>query len=202
MRRAVSDANDWQSRPHRRLNALTGEWILVSPQRTARPWQGETTAAGAPASKPAYDPSCYLCPGNVRAGGAHNPPYTTTYVFDNDYAALVPETPSATKDTNGLLVACSERGICRVVCFTPRHDLSIAQMETADIRQVVDTWAEQYVALGAEPDISSVIIFENHGEQMGASNPHPHAQIWANASVPMESAKEQATALAYRARYG
>jgi UDPglucose--hexose-1-phosphate uridylyltransferase len=143
-----------------------------------------------------------LCPGNARAGGARNPHYTETFVFVNDYAALMPDTPPAALDTDGLLVARSESGICRVVCFTPRHDLSIALMPTADIRRVIDAWAEQYTALGADPTIRSVIIFENHGEAMGASNPHPHAQIWANASIPNEPAKEHHCAAAYLARYG
>jgi len=193
----VSDETAWQARPHRRLNALTGEWILVSPQRTQRPWQGETTAAREHERKPGYDPTCYLCPGNSRAGGARNPNYTQTFVFDNDYAALARDTPPAAIDDDGLLVAQSESGICRVVCFTPRHDLSIARMPAAEIRGVIDAWAQQYTELGAQPGINSVIVFENHGEQMGASNPHPHAQIWANASIPNEPAKEQAAATAY-----
>ena len=198
----MNGPGDWRSRPHRRLNALTGEYILVSPQRTQRPWQGETTATAAREVKPAYDPACYLCPGNARAGGAHNPHYTQTFVFDNDYAALVYDTPPAELDVDGLLVAQSERGICRVVCFTPRHDLSIALMPVAEIRGVIDAWTEQYIALGADPAIGAVTIFENHGAQMGASNPHPHAQIWANARQPNEPAKEQAAAAAYLAGHG
>jgi hypothetical protein len=169
----VNADRSWETRPHRRRNALTGEWILVSPQRTQRPWQGETTDAHPPERKPAYDPECYLCPGNSRAGGAHNPAYTDTFVFDNDYAALALDTPAAAIDDGGLLVARSERGICRVVCFTPRHDLSIAQMPPVAIRGVIDVWAQQYAELGAHPDITSVTIFENHGEAMGASNPAP-----------------------------
>jgi UDPglucose--hexose-1-phosphate uridylyltransferase len=192
----------WRARPHRRRNALNGEWILVSPQRTQRPWQGETTGARPHEDKLAYDPSCYLCPGNGRAGGARNPDYMQTFVFDNDYAALRIDTPPAAVDDAGLLVAHSERGICRVVCFTPRHDLSIARMQTREIRGVIDTWAQQYAELGAHPDINSVIVFENHGAAMGASNPHPHAQIWANASIPSEPAKEQAAISAYHAAYG
>jgi UDPglucose--hexose-1-phosphate uridylyltransferase len=193
----MSDATDWRSRPHRRRNALTGEWILVSPQRTQRPWQGEATAPHARLAIPAYDPTCYLCPGNSRAGGARNPNYERTFVFENDYAALMPDTPAASSDDGGLLVAQAESGICRVVCFSPRHDLSIAQMSTAAIREVIDTWADQYVELAARTDITSVIVFENHGAAMGASNPHPHAQIWANASLPSEPAKELAAAQAY-----
>jgi UDPglucose--hexose-1-phosphate uridylyltransferase len=198
----MSPDEAWQTRPHRRRNALTGEWILVSPHRTQRPWQGETAAPPAAQHKPAYDPACYLCPGNARAGGIHNPPYRGTFVFENDYAALRPDTPPGRVDEAGLLVARAERGVCRVVCFTPRHDLSIAQMPAAEIRTVIDTWAEQYTELGALPDIHSVIVFENHGEAMGASNPHPHAQIWANASIPNEPAKEQAAASAYLDSHG
>lgn len=198
----MSDGPAWRALPHRRLNALTREWILVSPQRTQRPWQGETTAAGKTEPKPAYDPTCYLCPGNSRAGGARNPDYTGTFVFDNDYAALKPGIPAAASDDGGLLVAQSELGVCRVVCFTPRHDLSIAEMAAAEIRGVIDAWAQQYSELGARPEINSVIVFENHGEAMGASNPHPHAQIWANAGIPNEPAKEQAAVSAYLAAHG
>jgi UDPglucose--hexose-1-phosphate uridylyltransferase len=198
----VSEERAWQTLPHRRRNALTGEWILVSPHRTQRPWQGETAAPGARERKPAYDPACYLCPGNARAGGARNPQYTGTFVFENDFAALRPDTPPGGIDDGGLLVAQAERGVCRVVCFTPRHDLSIAQMPAAEIRAVIDTWSNEYTELGALPYINSVIVFENHGEAMGASNPHPHAQIWANASIPNEPAKEQAAAVAYLSAHG
>jgi len=193
----MSDTPDWLARPHRRRNALTGDWILVSPQRTQRPWQGETTPAAPAAAIPAYDPACYLCPGNARAGGAQNPDYTRTYVFENDYAALTPDTPPGELDRDGLLVAGAEPGLCRVVCFTPRHDLSIASMTTPAIRDVVDTWADQFGELGARPEINAVTVFENHGAAMGASNPHPHAQIWANASIPTEMVKEQRASDAY-----
>lgn len=198
----MNPADDWRSRPHRRRNALTGDWILVSPQRTQRPWQGEQTAAVPPQAKPAYDPACYLCPTNARAGGRRNPRYGQTFVFDNDYPALVPGTPVAAIDVDGLLVAKAEAGICRVVCFSPRHDVSIAQLPVAQIRLVIDTWAAEFVALGADPAINSVIIFENHGDAMGASNPHPHAQIWANATVPDEPATEEAVAVAHFSRHG
>jgi len=194
----VSD--DWRARPHRRRNALTGEWILVSPQRTQRPWQGESTAHAHDASDP-YDPTCYLCPGNPRAGGERNPQYARTYVFDNDYAALVPDALAGGLDDDELLVARPEAGRCRVVCFTPRHDLSIAHMAASDVRAVVDAWADEYVRLGAQPEIASVVIFENHGAAMGASNPHPHAQIWATETIPNEPAKELAQSAAYRASH-
>jgi UDPglucose--hexose-1-phosphate uridylyltransferase len=192
---------DLKQHPHRRFNALNGEWVLVSPHRTQRPWQGRVEK---PASEPppAYDPACYMCPGNERATGARNPAYTSTYVFDNDYPALVPNVPEdeakAGGDDKGLLIARPERGICRVVCFSPRHDLTLAGMQAADLRRVVDTWTGQYLELGALPFINHVQIFENRGVLMGASNPHPHGQIWANAHLPNEPAKEQSRQSAYR----
>ena len=192
----MRDGLAWLAKPHRRYNPLLQEWLLVSPQRTARPWQGETgTLVRGP--RPAYDPACYLCPGNERAGGRRNPRYDGTYVFDNDFAALVPEADAGTLDDAGLLVASAERGRARVVCFSERHDLSIAQMQRSEIRRVVDAWANEYVALGSESFVRSVTIFENRGEAMGASNPHPHAQIWANEHVPNLPAREEASLLQY-----
>lgn len=184
---------------HRRLNPLTGEWILVSPHRTQRPWQGQVETATAP-SQIRYDPTCYLCPGNARAGGARNPAYTSTFVFENDYAALRPDAPEGALDEGGLLVARSERGICRVVCFSPDHSLTVARMSVPDLTDVVRVWIEQYRDLGAVPFVQSVQIFENRGEMMGASNPHPHCQIWANESLPNEMRKEQAGQQSYFAR--
>jgi UDPglucose--hexose-1-phosphate uridylyltransferase len=176
--------------PHRRLNRLTGEWVVVSPHRTARPWQGQVEDAPA-ADRPAYDPACYLCPGNARAGGVRTPAYTSTYVFDNDFAALLPEVPPGrAADGAGLLVAESERGICRVVCFSPRHDLTLGGMATEEIRTVVDTWASQTADLGGRDWVGHVQVFENRGAMMGASNPHPHGQIWATEFLPTEPAKE------------
>jgi UDPglucose--hexose-1-phosphate uridylyltransferase len=182
---------DWKREPHRRFNPLTGEWVLVSPHRTARPWQGQVEEI-AGARQPDYDPQCYLCPGNARAGGVRNPDYTSTFVFDNDFAALKPDTPLERFDRDGLLIAESEPGLCRVVCFSPRHDLTIANMEPAGLRRVVDVWAEQFAELGALPFIRCVQIFENRGAMMGASNPHPHCQIWSNHAIPNEIAKETA----------
>jgi len=188
---------DWKQDPHRRLNPLTGEWVLVSPHRTQRPWQGQVEE-NARAAQPEYDPACYLCPGNERAGGARNPRYTCTFVFDNDFAALRPSTPPDRFEDSGLLVAQGEPGICRVACFSPRHDLTIANMQPAEIRSVVDMWAEQYAELGARESIRHVQIFENRGAMMGCSNPHPHCQIWSNAELPNEIVKEQAAQLAWR----
>lgn len=173
------------------MNPLTREWVLVSPHRTKRPWQGQTEEV-AQESQPRYDPQCYLCPGNTRAGGHVNPPYTSTFVFDNDFAALLPDAPGGESDEAGLMVAKSERGLCRVVCFSPRHDLTISRMSVAEIRRVVDVWVEQYLALGSLPFINHVQIFENRGAMMGASNPHPHGQIWAQENLPNEAVKELA----------
>jgi UDPglucose--hexose-1-phosphate uridylyltransferase len=185
--------------PHRRLNPLTREWVLVSAQRTGRPWLGRVERANSQQSR-SYDPTCYLCPGNSRAKGAKNAQYAGTYVFDNDYPALVPEAPEIGLDESGLIVTSAERGICRVVCFSPRHDLTVSRMSPSELRQVVNVWVEQYQSLSAVPWIHHVQIFENCGPIMGASNPHPHCQIWANASLPNEPAKEQASLLEYRAR--
>jgi UDPglucose--hexose-1-phosphate uridylyltransferase len=177
--------------PHRRLNPLTGEWVLVSPHRATRPWQGEVARLQT-TPEPTYDPTCYLCPGNSRAGGIHNPAYTSTFVFENDFAALKPDTERTRVDVDGrgLIVAEGEPGICRVICFSPRHDLTLATMELPQIEEVVHTWMGQFRELGDLANINHVQIFENRGAMMGASNPHPHCQIWATASIPGEPAKE------------
>lgn len=175
--------------PHRRFNPLTEEWILVSPQRLQRPWLGKT--ADIPARElPAYDPECYLCPGNKRAGGHKNPGYKNTFVFDNDYPALLPQINKEFYQNQELLIAISELGICRVICFSPQHNLTLAEMSEASIRQVVEVWVDQYCELGSREYINYVQIFENKGELMGCSNPHPHGQIWATQSLPVEVEKE------------
>ena len=180
---------DLTKQPHRRFNPLNREWVLVSPHRTERPWQGQVEET-LPETLPDYDPQCYLCPGNSRAGGVRNPTYNSTFVFENDFAALKPDTPNVVIDKSELMMAAGEPGICRVICFSPRHDLTISKMEIADLLPVIDTWVNQYVELGALSDINSVQIFENRGAMMGASNPHPHGQIWANFSLPNEMLKE------------
>ena len=184
---------------HRRFNPLTGEWVLVSPHRTQRPWQGQTETSGEPAALH-YDPKCYLCPGNTRAHGGVNPAYEHTFVFDNDYPALL-DGSGGTLDERGLMVAEEEPGVCRVICFSPRHDLTLARMEVADIERVIAVWGEQYRELGAMDEIGAVQIFENRGEMMGASNPHPHCQVWATRSLPNEMAKELKSQAAYWQAY-
>ena len=192
---------NWKEHPHRRFNPLTREWVLVSPRRTERPWQGQVEKVSA-SVQPEYDPACYLCPGNERAGGARNPAYTSTFVFENDYAAMRPDTPAGELDRGGLIVARSEPGVCRVVCFSPAHNLTIARMDTPSIRRVVDAWREQCAELGRMPQINYVQIFENRGAMMGCSNPHPHCQIWADQVVPNEPAKEQASLAGYTSARG
>ena len=191
--------------PHRRRNALTGEWVLVSPHRTQRPWQGQVERQP-PRERPAYDANCYLCPGNARAGGERNPPYTGTFVFENDYAALrIRDASSAATEVHldkELLVARAESGTCHVICYSPRHDLSLPDMDRDDIRRVIDVWADEYQRLGCRSDINYVQIFENKGEVMGASNPHPHGQIWAQESIPLAPARETERFAEYHARHG
>lgn len=188
--------------PHRRFNPLTGEWILVSPHRTKRPWQGKVESVAA-IVRPAHDPSCYLCPRNERAGGLFNPDYSGVYVFDNDFAALLPDTTQEIiePDPQGLFVAQPERGLCRVLCFSPRHDKTLALMDLADIEAVVRVWTEQYRELGSLDYIDHVQIFENRGDIMGCSNPHPHGQIWANQRVPQYPAVEGAQQSAYKSSH-
>jgi UDPglucose--hexose-1-phosphate uridylyltransferase len=183
--------------PHRRLNLLTHEWVLVSPHRAKRPWLGQVEKKPTQ-SLPEYDPTCYLCPGNERAGGVRNPSYTGTFVFDNDFAALLPE-PSAERhgEDSSLLVSEPERGICRVICFSPRHDLTLPELDLPAIENVIGTWAGQSADLGGRDFIDYVQVFENKGEVMGASNPHPHSQVWASGRIPNEPGKELVWQSAY-----
>ncbi len=178
---------DTSGEPHRRWNALTGGWVLVSAGRTGRPWQGAEEATP-PADRPAYDPDCYLCPGNARAGGARNPDYHGPYVFTNDFAALRPDVVEADSGPHPLLRARTERGTCRVLCFHPRHDLALALMTPEQLRAVVDLWVDQVAELGST--YRWVQVFENRGEAMGASNPHPHGQVWAGSDLPEEPRRE------------
>ena len=184
----------------RRRNALTGEWVLVSPHRTLRPWQGQHEAAHA-AKRPAYDPQCYLCPGNKRANGAVNPQYAQSYVFANDFSALDAGGDASARG-EGLFTSQSVGGECRVLCYSPRHDLSLGDLPPQEAVGVVRAWRAQFAELDARRDLSYVLIFENRGEMMGASNPHPHGQIWATSVVPDEVERELHNQKAYHATHG
>jgi len=187
--------------PHRRFNPLLREWILVSPHRNQRPWQGQVEITSK-RSEVDYDPECYMCPGNKRSAGAVNPRYKNVFVFDNDFPALLPKGSYAAANEGNLLIAETETGICRVLCFSPQHHLTLSMMEPADIRAVIDCWASQFLELGARSDINYVQIFENRGTMMGASNPHPHGQIWSTATVPDIPRTEQQSQIAYREETG
>jgi UDPglucose--hexose-1-phosphate uridylyltransferase len=189
--------------PHRRYNPLTDSWVLVSPHRAARPWQGQVEKLF-PDNRPKHDPSCYLCAGNTRVNGSQNPDYPDVFVFDNDFAALLPQAEYAGEGVPGspFFRSRPERGLARVVCFSPRHDLTIPEMETKEIRRVVDLWISEYQKLGAKPFIRYVQIFENKGAIMGCSNPHPHGQIWAQESIPDEPLKKQKAQQRYWKKHG
>jgi UDPglucose--hexose-1-phosphate uridylyltransferase len=190
-------------RPHRRLNILNGEWVLVSPHRAKRPWQGQVEKTNQ-VDLPRYDPTCYLCPRNSRVGDTiTNPDYKQTFVFDNDFAALLP--PVDGMDTSMkevLFQAEADDGLCRVICFSPRHDQSLPELELVDAAAVVQTWSDQTADLGGREFINYVQVFENKGAVMGCSNPHPHSQVWATRHIPNEPAKEMLHQRAYFEQYG
>ncbi|MEN8122671.1 MAG: UDP-glucose--hexose-1-phosphate uridylyltransferase [Bacteroidota bacterium] len=190
-----------EDHPHRRYNPLTGAWIQVSPHRAKRPWQGQEEDI-ATEKKTEYDEKCYLCPTNTRAGSDTNPDYKDTYSFVNDFSALLPDIPDGKIEDGGLFRAEAEKGICKVVCFSPRHDLTIADMKIEAIVKVVDLWQKEYKELGSKDFINHVQIFENKGSAMGASNPHPHGQIWAENTVPDEPAKESIKQKEYFEKHG
>jgi UDPglucose--hexose-1-phosphate uridylyltransferase len=194
------------SKPHRRYNPLSGEWVLVSPHRASRPWQGQVEK-NTPEILPEYDEKCYLCPGNSRAGGKVNPKYISTFVFDNDYPALL--TPDETNSDQNeqrdpkMFTNQAEpvNGICRVVCFSPRHDLTLPELSIPEIEAVLTTWTKQTSELGNMESIDYVQVFENKGAMMGCSNPHPHSQIWATSFIPNEPLKELESITAYEKKY-
>jgi len=186
--------------PHKRYNILTGEWVLVSPHRTQRPWQGKQESESKKHGI-AHDPNCYLCPTNIRANGEKNPEYSSTFVFNNDFAALLPNIVDFDYH-DGLLKAKSEKGICKVVCFSPNHSLTLPDLELEDIVKVITVWQKEYYELGQMEDINHVQIFENKGAIMGCSNPHPHGQIWAQKSIPAEVMKKTVTQKEYYQKNG
>ncbi|QOD62351.1 UDP-glucose--hexose-1-phosphate uridylyltransferase [Polaribacter haliotis] len=184
-----------QDYSHKRFNILTGEWVLVSPHRAKRPWQGQNEEISTE-KRPSYDESCYLCATNTRINGEVNPDYKDVFIFTNDFAALQKDSPKFNVN-DGLLQAKSENGICKVICFSPDHSKSLADMEVADIKKVVNTWQKEYVSIGEIEGINYVQIFENKGAVMGCSNPHPHGQIWSQTSLPNEVDKKNQQQLAY-----
>lgn len=180
---------DLKEHSHTRYNLLTGDWILVSPHRTKRPWQGKVETLPAD-DRPVYDHNCYLCPGNKRADGSINPPYTDSFVFTNDFSSLLKDTPDGSVNIGGLLKAESAKGICRVISFTADHSLTLPLLPAEGIRKVIDLWCDEFETIASDPSIKHIQIFENKGDVMGCSNPHPHGQIWAQNSVPLEVQKE------------
>tara|TARA_R110000868_G_scaffold229339_3_gene482366 strand:+ start:5758 stop:6777 length:1020 start_codon:yes stop_codon:yes gene_type:complete len=186
---------DLQDYSHKRYNILTGEWVLVSPHRAKRPWQGQNEAVSTEV-RPSYDETCYLCAGNTRINGELNPQYKDVFVFTNDFAALQNDSKSF-KVNDGLLKAQSETGICKVICFSPDHSKSLADININDIQKVVETWQKEYKILGENKNINYVQIFENKGAVMGCSNPHPHGQIWSQSTLPNEVDKKNQQQLSY-----
>jgi UDPglucose--hexose-1-phosphate uridylyltransferase len=188
--------SEFNDLPHRRFNPLTESWVLVSPHRAKRPWQGQVEKLPSD-ERPAFDPTCYLCPGNTRANGEINPDYKDVYVFNNDFASLLEDNTEGVYTDGDLFKAEMERGVGKVICFSPQHNLTVPEMEESAIRKVVDAWVSEYLDLGKKPFINYIQIFENKGAIMGCSNPHPHGQIWAQKSIPDEPFKKQKAQLKY-----
>ncbi len=192
---------DKREHSHTRFNILTGDWVLVSPHRMKRPWQGKVETLPED-NRPSYDPSCYLCPGNKRSDGSLNPQYKDAYSFVNDFSALLPDTPAGGDDINGLLISKSETGVCKVICFSPDHRLTLPLMDEAAIVQLIHLWKKEFTELSQNEQIRYIQIFENKGDVMGCSNPHPHGQIWASSSLPLELSKETTQQKNYYEQHG
>ncbi len=190
-------------RPHRRYNPLTNSWVQVSPHRLKRPWQGQKEDQNRKKDKTIYDPTCYLCPGNERAGGKKNPDYKKTFAFTNDFSALLMDkTDDQDNIQTDLFKAEGEQGICRVICFSPRHDLTIPEMSDQEVLQIVELWQNEFITLSKKQEINYVQIFENKGSIMGCSNPHPHGQIWAQSTIPDEPYKETISQNIFFSKHG
>ncbi|KAG0299597.1 hypothetical protein BGZ98_009913 [Dissophora globulifera] len=194
---------DFNQHSHRRFNPLTDSWVLCSPHRTQRPWQGQEEHNEVD-TRPSHDPTCYLCPRNKRAGGTlQNPDYKSTFIFENDFPSVRQDQPSLVDDSgDDLLKVQSVRGQCHVICFSPLHDKTLADMTDAQIRPVIDAWINTYESLRPKSYINHVQIFENKGAAMGCSNPHPHGQVWSTEDIPHETAQELKNMRAYRKRHG
>ena len=192
---------DKKEHSHTRLNILTGDWVLVSPHRMKRPWQGKVESLPQD-DRPTSDPTCYLCPGNKRSDGSQNPGYEDAYAFINDFSALLPHTPAGGDDINGLLISKSETGICKVICFSPDHRLTLPLMEEQAIVKLIQLWKKEFTELAQNEQIRYIQIFENKGDVMGCSNPHPHGQIWASSSLPLELSKETTQQKNYYEQHG
>ncbi len=193
----ASSAPAWEQRWH----PLREEWVVVAAHRQDRPWQGERAMVTAP-SAPDYVDSCYFCPRNVRVGGARNPDYQSVFVFDNDHPCVGPDAPRALERPAGIYRNAPANGVARVVCYTPRHNATLAELPVAAIADLLRTWRDQYLELGARPEISHVLTFENKGEVVGVSNPHPHGQIYATNFVFRTIETEAAVSRRYYQEHG
>ena len=187
----------WEERWH----PLREEWVVIAAHRQDRPWSGSTVTKSAPAL-PSYVKDCYLCPGNTRVSGEVNPQYDQTYVFDNDHPCVSPAAPATLDTPTGLYQNRPARGIARVVCYSPKHNLTLAELTTDEIQNLLHVWRHQYEELGRQPDINHVLIFENKGEVVGVSNPHPHCQIYATNFVFKTIENEARVSQRYLAQTG